>query len=70
VPDVPPLVTLAIRRGELIDVRVVAPSKGEAWLRLHMVEDGQEVSAAVRHYELLQKIADVSAIRELSLEND
>jgi hypothetical protein len=31
-----------------------------------MVEDGQEVSVAVRHYELLQKIADVSAIRELS----
>lgn len=66
VPDVPPLVTLAIQRGELIDVRVVAPSKGEAWLRLHMVEGGQEVRVAVRHYDLLQKIADISAIRELS----
>ena len=64
--SVPPHATLTIQRGELVDVRLVAPPKAESWIRLRLLVGDHEVSAAVRRYELLQKVADVSAILRLS----
>ena len=61
-PSPPPPPLLAIQRGELVDLRLITPVKGEHWLCIRIHENGKLTSAAIRYYSQLAATVDVRQI--------